>query len=103
MDASGGTEGIKKFITAYNKEYGHDPENAFAALGYNSVYLLADAIKRAGSTDAQAIKKALEETKDFSGITGSITFAAELTCPPEGCHVDLDQERQIHSWSGSRP
>lgn len=74
MDSSGGTEGIKKFMAAYNKEYGHEPENAFAALGYDTMYLIADAIKRAGSTDAAAIKKAIEETKDFPGITGSITF-----------------------------
>ena len=67
------------------------------------VYLLADAIKRAGSTDAQAIKKALEETKDFSGITGAITLRCRLTCPTEGRDVDLDQGRQIHSRCGSRP
>jgi branched-chain amino acid transport system substrate-binding protein len=84
MDSTGGTDGIKKFITAYNKEYGHDPENAFAALGYDSVYLLADALKRAGSTDAQAIKKALEETKDFAGITGAITFSAGEHVPQKG-------------------
>ncbi|MCB0168589.1 MAG: ABC transporter substrate-binding protein [Anaerolineae bacterium] len=74
IDATGGTDGIKKFIADYNKEYGHDPENAFAALGYDTMYLIADAIKRAGSTDAAAIKKAIEETKDYAGITGSITF-----------------------------
>jgi branched-chain amino acid transport system substrate-binding protein len=74
MDATGGTDGIKKFIAAYNAEYGHDPENAFAALGYDTMYLIADAIKRAGSTDPAAITKAIEETKDFPGITGSITF-----------------------------
>jgi branched-chain amino acid transport system substrate-binding protein len=84
MDSTGGTEGIKKFIAAYNKEYGHDPENAFAALGYDSVYLLVDAIKRAGSTDAQAIKKALEATKGFAGITGSITFSADSHVPQKG-------------------
>ena len=74
MDATGGTEGIKKFIADYNKEYGHDPENAFAALGYDTMNLIADAITRAGSTDAAAIKKAIEETKDYAGITGSISF-----------------------------
>jgi branched-chain amino acid transport system substrate-binding protein len=84
MDTSGGTEGIKKFIAAYNKEYGHDPENAFAALGYDSVYLLADAIKRAGSTDAQAIKKALESTSDFPGITGAISLSADAHIPRKG-------------------
>jgi branched-chain amino acid transport system substrate-binding protein len=76
MDSTGGTEGIKKFIAAYNEEYGHDPENAFAALGYDTMYLMADAIKRAGSTDATAIQKAIEETKDYAGITGSITFGS---------------------------
>ncbi len=84
MDATGGTDGIKKFIAAYNKEYGHDPENAFAALGYDSVYLLADAIKRAGSTDAQAIKKALEATSNFPGITGAITLSADAHIPRKG-------------------
>src|SRR6478672_5427315 len=74
MDAAGGTDGIKKFIAAYKAEYGHDPENAFAALGYDSMYLLADALKRAGSTDVPAIQKAIEATKNFPGITGSITF-----------------------------
>ena len=52
MDANGGTDRIKKFIAAYQAEYGHALENAFAALGYDTVYLMADAIKRAGSTDA---------------------------------------------------
>jgi branched-chain amino acid transport system substrate-binding protein len=84
IDATGGTEGIKKFIAAYKAEYGHDPENAFAALGYDSVYLLVDAIKRAGSTDAAAIKTALEATKGFAGITGSITFSADAHVPQKG-------------------
>jgi branched-chain amino acid transport system substrate-binding protein len=84
IDATGGTDGIKKFIAAYNTEFGHDPENAFAALGYDSVYLLVDAIKRAGSTEAAAIKTALEGTKGFPGITGSITFSADAHVPQKG-------------------
>ncbi len=84
MDASGGTDGIKKFIAAYNKEYGHDPENAFAALGYDTVYLLVDAIKRAGSMDAKAVKSAIEGTKGYPGITGSITFSADAHVPQKG-------------------
>jgi branched-chain amino acid transport system substrate-binding protein len=87
MDATGGTEGIKKFITAYKAEYGHDPENAFAALGYDTVYLLADAVKRANGTDSAAVKKALEETKDFKGITGAITFGADVHVPQKGVTI----------------
>ncbi len=87
MDATGGTDGIKKFITDYKAEYGNDPENAFAALGYDTVYLLVDAIKRAGSTDSAAVKAAIEGTKDFKGITGSITFSAASHVPQKGVTV----------------
>ena len=86
MDATGGTDPIKKFIAAYNKEYGHDPENAFAALGYDTMNLLADALKRAGSTDAAAITKAIKETKDFPGITGKITFG-DSNVPQKGVTI----------------
>jgi branched-chain amino acid transport system substrate-binding protein len=87
IDATGGTAGIKKFITDYKAEYGNDPENAFAALGYDTVYLLVDAIKRAGSTDSAAVKTALEATKDFKGITGAITFSAGSHVPQKGVTV----------------
>jgi len=87
MDATGGTAGIKKFITDYKAEYGNDPENAFAALGYDTVYLLVDAIKRAGSTDSAAVKTAIEATKDFKGITGAITFSADSHVPQKGVTV----------------
>ncbi len=84
IDKDNGTEGIKKFITAYNTEFGHDPENAFAALGYDAVYLLVDAINRAGSTDAAAIQAALLETKDLPGITGAISFVNGAHVPQKG-------------------
>jgi branched-chain amino acid transport system substrate-binding protein len=87
MDATGGTDGIKKFMTAYKAEYGNDPENAFAALGYDTVYLLADAVKRAGGTDSAAVKSAIESTKDFPGITGAITFSADSHVPQKGVTV----------------
>jgi branched-chain amino acid transport system substrate-binding protein len=87
MDATIGTDGIKKFMAAYKAEYGHDPENAFAALGYDTIYLMADAVKRAGGTDSAAVKTALESTKDFAGITGKITFAPGSHVPQKGVTV----------------
>jgi branched-chain amino acid transport system substrate-binding protein len=74
MDAKSGSAKMKAFITAYNKEYGHDPESAFAALGYDAVYLMVDAIKRAGSADSRAIRNALAATKGFEGVTGAVTY-----------------------------
>jgi branched-chain amino acid transport system substrate-binding protein len=87
IDATGGTDGIKKFMADYKAEYGNDPENAFAALGYDTVNLLADAIKRAGGTDSAAVKTAIESTKDFPGITGAITFSPESHVPQKGVTV----------------
>ena len=45
----------------------------FAVLGYDTMYILADAIERAGSTDADAIIQALSET-EYAGLTGTTTF-----------------------------
>jgi branched-chain amino acid transport system substrate-binding protein len=36
--------------------------------------LVADAIKRAGSTDHAALTKALNETTQFPAVTGNIAF-----------------------------
>lgn len=65
---------VQQFVKDYTAEYGKGPENAFAALGYDLMNLIADAIKRAGSTDPQAIRDALAQTKDFNAVTGTITY-----------------------------
>ncbi|WHY67603.1 ABC transporter substrate-binding protein [Neobacillus sp. SuZ13] len=67
-------ETIQKFVTTYKEKYNGESPNAFNALGYDTVYLLADAIERAGGTDTAKIKEALENTKDLSRITGKITI-----------------------------
>jgi branched-chain amino acid transport system substrate-binding protein len=79
--ATDSTDAIKKFYTDYKAAYGTDPENAFAALGYDTVGLIADAIKRAGSEDPAKIRDALAVTKDYPGITGSITYPADSRVP----------------------
>jgi branched-chain amino acid transport system substrate-binding protein len=81
MNATDGTDPIQKFMMAYKSEYGHDAENVFAALGYDSMYLLVDAIKRAGSTDSVAIKTALEQTQNFAAISGTISFSSTSHIP----------------------
>ena len=56
----------KAFIEAYQKAYNIDrmPSPVSAAQGYDSVYLLAAAIKQAGSTDGKKIREALENLND---------------------------------------
>jgi len=71
---SSDVEKVKKFVEAYKAEYGREPENAFAALGYDTMYLIADAIERAGSTDPTAIRDALAQTSGFDAVTGTISY-----------------------------
>lgn len=61
------------FIRSYKEKYGKAPD-AFAALGYDAVYLVVDAIRRAGSTDRIAIKEALAVAKDVVAATGTISL-----------------------------
>lgn len=66
---------VQNFVKAYQDRY-HGTPDAMAALGYDSAMILADAIKRAGSTDAAKIRDALAATKDFHGVTGVISMDA---------------------------
>jgi len=64
---------VVKFVAAFKSKYGSVPD-AMAALGYDSAMLLADAIKRAGTTDGPKVRDALAATKDFPGVAGKITI-----------------------------
>lgn len=67
---------IKDFIAKYKQAYAAVPD-ALAVLAYDAVYLLADAIKRAGSTDKAAVRQALEATKGFQGVSGTFDIDAK--------------------------
>ncbi len=66
----------KAFVAAYKARYGAAPD-AMAALGYDSMMVLADGIRRAGSTEGSKLKTALAATKGFDGVTGATTIDAE--------------------------
>lgn len=74
-------EEVTSFVDAYEAEYGNEPENAFAALGYDTMNLIADAIERAGEATPEAIRDALAETQDFAAVTGTITYEGESRKP----------------------
>ncbi|MDR3542489.1 MAG: branched-chain amino acid ABC transporter substrate-binding protein [Desulfosporosinus sp.] len=68
----------KQFADAYKAKYNQSP-GAYAPLAYDGMKLMADALKRAGSTDGKAIIKSLSDTKDFVGLAGKVNFAADKT------------------------
>jgi len=67
-------------IAAFNvrfRQRWNEGSNAISALGYDSAMVLADAIKRAGTTEAARLRDAIAATKNYRGITGTITFDAQ--------------------------
>jgi branched-chain amino acid transport system substrate-binding protein len=64
------------FNERFQKRWGI-PSDAISALGYDSVMLLVDAIKRAGTTEPAKLRAALAGTKGFRGVTGTISFDAQ--------------------------
>jgi branched-chain amino acid transport system substrate-binding protein len=66
----------QKFVAAYKAKYNGKVPDAMAALGYDSVLVLVDAIKRAGTTDEPALRDAIAATREFPGATGLTTLDA---------------------------
>jgi branched-chain amino acid transport system substrate-binding protein len=71
----------KQFIEAYEERFGTPPESSFAGLGYDAVNLLAAAIELAGSAKQKAVPGALEATRGFPGVTGTMSFAPGVHIP----------------------
>ena len=67
--------GNQTFIQNYRAKYGIEPE-PWAAKSYATLYILADAIANAQSTDSAAIRDALAQTMDFPTILGNFSFDA---------------------------
>ncbi len=62
-----------KFVNAYKKMWGLEPEGYGTSSSYMAVYVLKDAIERAGSLNSDKVIKALETT-DMMGVYGRIRF-----------------------------
>jgi branched-chain amino acid transport system substrate-binding protein len=67
---------VQDFVKKYQAKYGAVPDD-MAALGYDSAMILAESIKRAGTTDGDKLRDAITQTKDHDGITGKITLDAQ--------------------------
>jgi branched-chain amino acid transport system substrate-binding protein len=70
------TPGNKAFVEAYKGRYGANPDQ-FAAQAYAGVYILAHAIKTAGSSDSKAIRDVLANIKDLDTVLGKFSINAQ--------------------------
>jgi branched-chain amino acid transport system substrate-binding protein len=69
------TPTAKKFIDAYAKQYGNIPDDV-AALTYDSMGLLFEAIKKSPTLDRKVVRDSLATLANYSGVTGNIQFTA---------------------------
>jgi branched-chain amino acid transport system substrate-binding protein len=85
------TPAVRTFVTKYQQRYGARPDS-LAALGYDAMRVLADAMHRAGPNfDRPQLRDALAATKSFAAVTGTITFDEHRN--PIGKRVIIEEIR----------
>ncbi|CAM5205764.1 Leucine-, isoleucine-, valine-, threonine-, and alanine-binding protein [Castellaniella defragrans] len=67
-----GGERNADFVKAYSAAY-HNTPGKYSAAGFNSMNIVMDAVARAGSTDSDAVRKAMLET-DYKAPNGEYHF-----------------------------
>lgn len=86
---------IQKFVATYKKKFGLVPDG-LAALGYDAAKVLFDAVTRAGSDDGAKVRDALAATKDFPGVTGSITIDKERNAVKPAVVLKVDGGKLVY-------
>ncbi len=87
----------KKFYTGFVKKYKEEPATYFAPLSYSAIYIIADAIKLAGTVETSALIKALEATKYASPLGQTITFTPSNIIKHQGI-----KNQKILQWQNGR-
>ncbi|MEI8294264.1 MAG: ABC transporter substrate-binding protein [bacterium] len=77
FNPEGPSDAVQLFIEVYERKNGGFP-SASAAMGYDALVVLADAIRRANTTEPEKLREALAGTREFPGLTGDITTDPEL-------------------------
>jgi branched-chain amino acid transport system substrate-binding protein len=86
---------IRKFVADYQARYNILPD-ALAALGYDSMKVLADAINRAGGTESAKLRDAIAQTKNFPGVTGQITIDTERNAVKPAVVLKLQNSKFVY-------
>jgi branched-chain amino acid transport system substrate-binding protein len=76
------------FVKAFKEKFGNFPSYA-GYTAYDEVFYIADAIKRAGSTDPDKMVDALEQT-DYVGTIGRVQFTPKDSPNPHALKVGDD-------------
>ena len=80
---------VQNFVQEYRAKYGSIPD-ALAALWYDGARLMAQALRRAGSTNPEKIRDALAGTRDFEGVTGRISIDENRNAAKPGVILKIE-------------
>jgi branched-chain amino acid transport system substrate-binding protein len=94
---------VQAFIDAYTAKFGHEPENSFAPLGYDAIGLIVNAIENAGVAEPAAIRDALEATRDYPAVTGTVSYTRENMVPPKPVSIISVQAAEFNVEEIWRP
>jgi branched-chain amino acid transport system substrate-binding protein len=79
---------VQAFVKKYQAAYGKVPDG-LAALGYDAARLLFDAMDRAKSLGGKDLAAAIATTKNFPGVTGSITIDAQRNANKDAVMLEI--------------
>lgn len=81
---------VKSFVAAYKKATGKEPFNLHG-YGYDGIMMIADAIRRAGSTDKEKIRAAMQDTQ-YAGVMGAKGMRYDF---PQGKRTGFDPNGMV--------
>jgi branched-chain amino acid transport system substrate-binding protein len=87
---------VQKFVKNYKERYGNLLPDAHAALGYDSLRVVAEAIGRSGAIGGAKLRDELAATKGFSGVTGVISMNGERNAVKSAVVLRLQDRRFIY-------
>lgn len=79
---------VQEFVKKYQKEYSKVPDG-LAALGYDAARLLFDAMTRAPSLGGKDLSDAIASTKNFPGVTGTITIDSKRNATKDAVMLEI--------------
>jgi branched-chain amino acid transport system substrate-binding protein len=89
-------ENIQTFVRNYRQRYRNLTPDAHAALAYDALRFLVEAVQRAGTTEGTKLRDALAETKNFNGITGIISMDRQRNAVKSAVILKLLDTRYIY-------
>jgi branched-chain amino acid transport system substrate-binding protein len=87
---------IQRFVESYRQRYGNLTPDAHAALAYDALKFLAEAIRKGGTSEGQKLRDALAATRNFVGVTGLISMDKDRNAVKPAVILKLQDGKYIY-------